>query len=314
MGSSGFTYGSLPGSGVSYGTNAKGADDYTVLNVSTDDAVTVDASIINSNVKTINASTSGGEVVLVGNANADALYAGTGGSTLFGGTAGTKAVKDALYGGAGTDYFVFTSQEGEKGKETDIAYNYQAGDVIVLDKAPDSITANGTTITLTWNETPEGSSKPVASTFVINGEAQDSAMKKFNAIDASVEVTFAIGSISDEDGTFDLSGATNTYKYKFDVADSKSDNAKALKKGVAWSDVENYIKTDSSSQYAATDGWFEEIVSTDNASVSELDSILDAKGALNGDLAQLDGDAFFTNTAFDSKAAAITGARHQAKK
>ena len=334
MGSSGFTYGSLPGSGVSYGTNAKGADDYTVLNVSTDDAVTVDASIINSNVKTINASTSGGEVVLVGNANADALYAGTGGSTLFGGTAGTKAVKDQLYGGDGTDYFVFTSQGGEKAAETDIVYDYRAGDVIVLDEAPTSVTANGTTLTLKWVEVVEqanGKPKDITSTLTINGAVSynDKGKASYGAINSSVEVTFAIGDIFDEDGNFDLSGAIGedgeTVTYKFAIADSKdkSETAAALKKGVAWDEISSYVVTEDedggeeesdSEQFAAVDGWLDGVTSTDNASVSELDSILKVNAITDGGISALEGDAYFTNTGFDTKAAALASARHQAKK
>lgn len=322
-----YVYGSLPG-GVSFG-DKNGKTDYTVLNVSTDASAVVDATAINSQPKTIDARSSADTsgLVLIGNANADAIYGGAGSNTLFGGTAGTKAVKDALYGGDGKDHFVFTAQGGEKGAEADVINNYQAGDVIVLDDAPDSIKADGKAITLTWVDSidqGEGKKpKEVKSTLTINGTAVDSTMKKFNPIDASVEVTFAIGEIFAESGALNLSdalNADNVVTYKFDVADSKSDNAKALSKGVAWSDVEEYIIADSSSeeessQYAATDGWFEEIVSTDNASVSELDSILDVNAVTDGGINALEGDAYFTNTGFESKAAAaITGARHRSKK
>lgn len=318
-----YVYGSMP-SGASID------EKYSTISVSTDAAATVDASVINSQPKTIDArtSTADSSLVLVGNANADAIYGGAGSNTLFGGTAGTKAVKDVLYGGAGKDHFVFTTQGGLKGKESDVINNYVAGDVIVLDREPDLVKADGKKITLTFNDEVTGANNKVstvASTLEITGAATDSTMKKFGNIDSDVAVTFAIGSIYNEDtGAFDLSGATETYVYNFDptatasVVQKNGDSKDvALKAGIPWDQLEEALGTgeeESSEQYAATDGWFEEIVSTDNASVSELDSILDAKGALNGDLAQLDGDAFFTNTSFESKAAAITGARHQAKK
>ena len=296
------------------------------LSVSTDATAVIDASAINSQPKIIDArgSSSDSSLVLIGNANADAIYGGAGTNVLFGGTAGTKAVKDALYGGEGKNYFYFSTQGGEKGKETDIVYNYKQGDVIVLEDAPDSIKADGKTITLTWNDTPEGGTKAVASTLVINGVANDgNTMKKFANIDANVEVTFAVDvDFYDDDGNIAIgSGTLKTDSYKFDLSDSKSDNAKALKKGVAWSDVESYTveedtSTDTSeeNQFAAYD-WFDEVVSTDNVVSSELDSILDVKAITNDTAEQFNGDAYFTGIGqADQSAIASYAARHRAKK
>lgn len=301
-------YGSLP-SGASYDDPKK----MSALNVSSDAPVTVDASVINSQPKTIDARTSSGAVVLVGNANADAIYAGSGGSTLFGGTAGAKSVKDQLYGGAGQDYFYFGTQP-DKGAEADIVYNYnyENGDVIVLGSEVSSVKADGKTIVLTFEEAdPNKEGKTVKSTLTINGvNNDDGVMKKFDPITSATPVTFATGSY--ENGTLIVNSDVTTYLFDSSVKDLKGGKVTSLE-----ADDENGISVyepAASSQYAATDGWFNKVVSTDNASVSELDSILDVKGALNGDLASLDGDAFFTNTSFESKAAAITGARHRSKK
>jgi hypothetical protein len=313
-----FVYGNLP-SGASL--DAKN----TTLSISTDASAVVDASAINSQPKVIDGrgSGSGSSLTLIGNGNADQIYGGAGTNILFGGTAGTKAVKDQLYGGSGKDYFLFSTQDAAKGKETDIVSNYVAGDAIVLESAPDSIKADGKAITLTWNETPEGGTKAVASTLVINGAAQDATMKKFNNIDQNVAVTFMIGDIFDEDGNVAFNASNfESVTYKFDLADSKSDNAKALKKGVAWSDVENYLAPDTTEggeseevQFAAYD-WFENAVATDNVAVSELDAILETK-AITADAAeQFNGDAFFTGVgqADQSASQLAIAARHRAKK
>ncbi|MBR1580841.1 MAG: hypothetical protein IJ668_10190 [Selenomonadaceae bacterium] len=323
-----FVYGSLP-SGVSMDTK------YGTLSVdSTASAgVYVDASAINSQPKVIDARAATGGSVLIGNANADNIYGGGtadgAGSTLFGGTAGTKATKDALYGSDGKDYFLFTSQGGEKGKETDIVYNYKAGDVIVLDKAPDTFKADGKTFTLTWNDTPE-SGKATQSTLVINGANSDNgAMKKFDNIDSNVSVTFAIGEFIDDNGNIDLTAAldaTDTYTFKVDAkatdADVKAATA-ALKKGVEWGDWADYLVEEeeseelaaTSDQYAAS-AWFEEAVSTDNVIGSELDSILDVKAITTDALEQVNGDAFFTGIGQQADNSLLTSyaARHRAKK
>lgn len=311
-----FVYGSLP-SGASLDAKS------TTLSISTDAAATVDAGAINSQPKVIDGRGSSSELTLIGNGNADQIYGGSGTNVLFGGTAGTKAVKDQLYGGSGKDYFLFSTQGAAKGKETDIVNNYVADDVIVLESAPDSIKADGKAITLTWNETPEGGTKAVASTLVINGAAQDATMKKFNPIDQNVAVTFMINDFIDDDGSvaFDASSGESV-TYQFDLSNSKSDNAKALKKGVAWSDVENYLAPDTTeggeseeAQLAAYD-WFENAVATDNVAVSELDSILETK-AITADAAeQFNGDAFFTGVgqADQSASQLAIAARHRAKK
>ncbi len=318
-----FTYGYLP-AGASYDDPKK----MSAINVDSAAAVMVDASVINSQPKTIDARSSAGAVTLVGNANADAIYAGSGGSVLFGGTAGAKAVKDNLYGGDGTDYFVFDTQGGVKGKEQDIISNYKAGDVIVLSEAPTSVKADGKAITLTFNDTYHDEAKDkdvaVASTLVINGEAQDSTMKKFNAIDSTVEVTFAIGEIYDEEtGELNISGAlSNTMSYAFDptaTAEVTQTNGTtksvALKSGIPWDQLDEALNPSSDSeQFAAVDGWLNDVVSTDNAVVSELDSILKVNAVTDGGISALEGDAYFTNTGFDTKAAALASARHQSKK
>lgn len=309
IGGTNYVYGKLD-SGVSI--DAK----YATLSVASDANLTVDASMINSLPKIIDARGSeGGNKVLIGNGQADAIYAGGAATTLFGGTAGTKALKDTLYGKSGSaDTFLFTTQDSAKGKETDIISNYDSDtDIIVLDRAPTSVNAGGKNVVLTFTEDdPNKEGKTVSSTLTINGIAQDDTLKKLNNIDANYGIKIAVvDSLYGENG--DLSSAigsaeTETYyftKGKYDWGDETN-----IKTGSATGEEEG----GESEQYAATDGWFNEVVSTDNASVSELDSILDVKGALNGDLATLDGDAYFTNTSFESKAAAVTGARHRSKK
>ena len=322
-----FTYGDMTG----LTTDSK----YGTLSVDASVAAgsVFDVSNINSQPKVIDGRAATAGVVLIGNANADNIYGGGtadgAGSTLFGGTAGTKAVKDALYGSDGKDYFLFTSQGGEKGKETDIVYNYKAGDVIVLDKAPDTFKADGKTFTLTWNDTPAGG-KATQSTLVINGANSDNgAMKKFDNIDSNVSVTFAIGEFIDDNGNIDLTAAldaTDTYTFKVDAkatdADVKAATA-ALKKGVEWGDWADYLVEEeeseelaaTSDQYAAS-AWFEEAVSTDNVIGSELDSILDAKGSTTDALEQVNGDAFFTGIGQQADNSLLTSyaARHRAKK
>ena len=282
--------------------------------------MTVDASAINSQVKTVDARSSNGAVVLIGNANADAIYAGSGGSTLYGGSAGSKAVKDNLYGG--TDYFFFSNQGGDKGKENDIIGNYEAGDVIVLDSAPDSLKADGKNITLTWND----NKGKAGSTLVINGKAQDSTMKKFNNIDATTAVSFVVAEFL-EDGEFTLPeiSSDDIETYTFDLKDAKSDNAKALKNGVEWGSIGDYVVAEEdggsdeevafeSNQYAASE-WFEEAVATDKVIGSELDSILDVKAISTASEAQFNGDAYFTGIGqADQSAVATFAARHRAKK
>ncbi len=78
-----------------------------------------------STVKDIDASEYKGAIELIGNAQANVLKAGTGGSTLNGG-----ASADKLYGGDGADVFVYADGGGN-----DVVYNFDGskGDYVVLD-------------------------------------------------------------------------------------------------------------------------------------------------------------------------------------
>ena len=278
-----------------------------------------DASVINSQPKVIDArAVTDAAVVLIGNANADAIYAGAGGSTMYGGTPTAKATKDALYGGDGKDYFVFSSHEGAYGAEGDAVNNYASGDVIVLKSAPDVVKADGKTITLTWNDevTTGDKTSTVKGSLTINGTATDDTMKKFNPIDSNVTVTFAIvdGDLFNEDGTLADLSAIETVTYRFDASKSEG---KALGSGKAvWGEDAGIIdiSTESEESQLAAYDWFEEAVSTDNAIGSELDSILDAKQSVDLS-AQFNGDAFFTGIGQeDQSAVAAYAARHRAKK
>ncbi|MBR1580946.1 MAG: hypothetical protein IJ668_10745 [Selenomonadaceae bacterium] len=81
----------------------------------------VDAANFSDKLKTIDASTTNGEVELIGNANKNVLKAGSGGSMLDG-----KGGNDKLYGGDGADVFVYDGQGKDK------IYNYTASDRIVI--------------------------------------------------------------------------------------------------------------------------------------------------------------------------------------
>ena len=105
---------------------------------------------------------------LIGNANANALYAGSGGSSLDGGynAIKSKATNDQLIGGSGDDVFVYNFDGGLGGK--DVITNYGAGDdVISLDVAPKSVTTNGKNVVLNFEERVNGKKK--TGTLTING-------------------------------------------------------------------------------------------------------------------------------------------------
>ena len=312
-----FTYGSM-GKGVSIDSK------YASLTVDTSAKTTVNAAVINSQPKVIDAKTSSGEIVLIGNANADAIYAGSGGSTMFGGTAGTKAVKDQLYGGSGKDVFLFSSQGGEKGKETDIVYNYNAanGDVIVLEKEPDLVKADGKTITLTFNDettNAKGNTVTVASTLQINGvNNDDGVMKKFDPITASTEVTFAIGDFLDDDGNIVVTELTSVLEsaktYTFDNTTEDS----SLKSGKGdWGDP-GISEAEASPQFASNvqDYWFTDNNAAADVVGSELDEILDVKGSTANVATQFNADSYFTQVGEDKQASALAlaAARHRAQK
>ena len=138
------------------------------LSIASDDDVYAYANEINSQIKSIDARQSNAYVNLVGNANANALYAGSGGSSLDGGynAIKSKATNDQLIGGSGDDVFVYNFDGGLGGK--DVITNYGAGDdVISLDVAPKSVTTNGKNVVLNFEERVNGKKK--TGTLTING-------------------------------------------------------------------------------------------------------------------------------------------------
>ena len=229
---------------------------------------------------------------------------------MFGGTAGTKAVKDQLYGGDGADYFVYTDQTGIKGKETDIVYNYDSSkDIIVLEELPDSVKADGKTITFTFLGA-DSKEKAVQSTLVINGTAVDSNMKKFNSL-ASVQIAVAEGVIS-EDGSLNFANVGTPTVYNF--------NTSVTKKVVEWG-TEGFLveeTTEDNEQFAANvdDYWFTEDAATTDVVSSELDEILDVKGSTANVATQFNADSYFTQVGEDKQASALAlaAARHRAQK
>ena len=102
-----FVYGSIPG-GAEFNS---GKTTLTLpANTELAEGSTIDAKIIASTIKEIDASKFGKSIGLIGNANANELRAGSGGSTLDGGQG-----NDKLYGGSGTDIFRYVIGEGNDG-------------------------------------------------------------------------------------------------------------------------------------------------------------------------------------------------------
>ena len=121
----GVIYGDLP-DGVHYAEEGKA---YTRLIV--DDTIEgeiIEATVINSQLKEIDASNAEGYVEIYGNDNKNVLKGGAGGSLLNGGSG-----NDQLYGtsdASAIDTFVFEMQPGGK---KDVVFNYNVGDMIVID-------------------------------------------------------------------------------------------------------------------------------------------------------------------------------------
>ena len=124
-----YEYGKLE-TGVVFDDNKK----KTAISVGSaaEDGIVINAKDIVSTAKSIIATTAGGPVNLTGNDNANAIYAGDHGSTLYGGSSGSsaKAVADKLYGGAGKDVFVYSAGDGK-----DVVYKYNGShkDFILVD-------------------------------------------------------------------------------------------------------------------------------------------------------------------------------------
>ena len=99
-------------------------------NIFTDDDVEEDYSELIPNVVYIDASGSNAKNILTGNTKNNSIYAGTSGSTLWGGGSGKNTLKGQT---TGVDYFAFT------GGTNDVVQNFTAGvsatsDVIYLSK------------------------------------------------------------------------------------------------------------------------------------------------------------------------------------
>ena len=126
------------------------------------------ANEINSQIKTMDARQAADYVEMVGNGNANVMYAGSGGSEMDGGynTFKNKATNDQMHGGEGADVFVYNFNDGLGGK--DVVKNYVSGDdIIQLDTAPKSVTTNGKTVVLNFEERVNGKKK--TGTLTING-------------------------------------------------------------------------------------------------------------------------------------------------
>ncbi len=90
---------------------------------------TVDLADYSERIQNVDATAYPGEINIVGNDNANELYAGTGGSTLDGGVG-----NDKLYGNSGIDVFRYNAGDGN-----DRIYNYDASDAA----APDIVELTG---------------------------------------------------------------------------------------------------------------------------------------------------------------------------
>ena len=113
------TYGEDLPSGVTYNSTR------TALTIADGaDVEEIDMANYNNDLRDVDATRFGGEIRITGNALANELKAGSGGSTLNGGLGADK-----LYGGAGTDIFEYVDGEGN-----DRIYNYSNadGDMIVI--------------------------------------------------------------------------------------------------------------------------------------------------------------------------------------
>ncbi len=116
-----FTYGELP-TGVTFDKNDKKTA--LIVGKGATNGVVVDAGNIVSTAKTLDGSAADGAVYLIGNNNANVIKAGAHGSTLDGGLG-----KDQLYGGAGADVFMWSTDGG-----ADVIYSLDGGksDYVVL--------------------------------------------------------------------------------------------------------------------------------------------------------------------------------------
>ena len=115
-----FVYGSIPG-----GASLNSAKTTLTLSSEVADGTTINANVIASTIKELDASKSNGSIELLGNANANVLRASKDGSTMDGGLG-----NDKLYGGSGSDVFVYSIGGG-----ADVVYNFDGrqGDYVVLE-------------------------------------------------------------------------------------------------------------------------------------------------------------------------------------
>ena len=120
--------------------------------------VYANANMISSMVKTIDARESEDVYLdIIGNANANQIYAGDGGSYLDGGydVLKQKATNDTLVGGDGEDAFVYNFGLGLGCK--DMVTNFDAeNDYIVFDLAPKSVTTNGKDVVFNFEDKIDG--------------------------------------------------------------------------------------------------------------------------------------------------------------
>ncbi len=122
IGSEEFVYGSIP-SGAAFNKNKTTLtiDDKTTVY----DGATIDLRLVSTMIKEIDTSKSEVALNLIGNANANILRAGDYGSTLDGGGGADK-----LYGGSGSDVFLYREGDGN-----DVVYSLDGGqgDYVVLE-------------------------------------------------------------------------------------------------------------------------------------------------------------------------------------
>ena len=125
----------------------------------TEEYIYVNAREVNSQIKLIDARQLSADVYveLIGNGNSNTLYASDGGSFLDGGydALRMKATNDTLIGGAGDDEFVYSFELGLGGK--DLVKDFDSeNDILVLDTAPKSVTANGRDLVFNFDDKIDG--------------------------------------------------------------------------------------------------------------------------------------------------------------
>lgn len=149
---------------------------------------------VGSQIKVIDArSAEGTSAEIVGNGNANTFYAGSSGAIMDGGydAIKKKATNDMMVGGSGEDIFSYSFELGLGGKDTISSFDV-GEDIVRLDTAPKSVTANGKNVVLNFEEKIDG--KKHTGILTINGtKAINSETTLDIEINGEVE-TYSFGS------------------------------------------------------------------------------------------------------------------------